>query len=121
MATSVDALRNSGTAGLLGGLEKVQMQDNMVDRDIAAGLDEQKKTIDYASAQDRVLKRQMMEKRQTDELAGYGQQMYVGMDMKYQGWGDLQSTGQAQSEEDSRIWNMIGGMVGGGMGGGGMG
>lgn len=87
-ATSVEALRGAGTRGLVGGLGRVQANSNRVNAQIAAGLDEQQKTIDMNASQDDIRIRDMIEKRQADELAGYGQMLSTGMGMKYAGIGD---------------------------------
>lgn len=87
-ATSVEALRGAGTRGLVGGLGRVQANANRVNAQIAAGLDEQQKAIDMNASQDDIRIRDMIEKRQTDELAGYGQMLSTGMGMKYGGIGD---------------------------------
>lgn len=116
-AGNVEALRSGGNRALIGGLGRVQAQNNDVSRQIAANLDEQQKTIDYAGAQDDVKRRDMIESRQANELAGYGQMMNVGMGMKYGGIADVQATGQAQSQHNMELFETFGGMMGGGMGG----
>jgi hypothetical protein len=84
-ATSVDALSQGGARTLLGGLGKAQDSNNQVNKDIAAGLDEQQKNLDKLSAGQMVANQTAIEKRQGDELAGYGQMMNQGMAMKSQG------------------------------------
>lgn len=91
-ASSIDALRSGGARTMLAGIGRVQAQNNLVSRDIAANLDTQQKALDYAAAQQDVANQQVMENRQANELAGYGQMLNVGMGMKYQGLGDIQST-----------------------------
>ena len=94
-ATSVNALRSSGTRGVLGGIGKVQANANAVNQKIAADLDTQQKNKDYAAAGQDVNNQNMIEKRQGDELAGYGNMMDVGMDMQTNGMGDLVAAGGA--------------------------
>jgi hypothetical protein len=77
-ATNVDALRGGGVRGIMGGLGRVQAQNTLLNRQIGADLDQQQKNIDYAVAQDDSRTRDMIENRQTNELAGYGQMMEVG-------------------------------------------
>ena len=84
-ATSIDALQSGGTRALVGGIGKVQANNNITNREIAANLDEQQKRIDYAKAGQDVVNQNMIESRQANELAGYGQMMNVGMGMKYGG------------------------------------
>jgi hypothetical protein len=84
-ATSVDALSQGGARTLLGGLGKVQDSNNQVNKDIAAGLDEQQKNLDKLSAGQIVANQTVIEKRQGDELAGYGQMVNTGMGQKWAG------------------------------------
>lgn len=111
-ATSVDAIRSGGTRSIAANLGKVQAQNNLTNADIAANLDEQQKSIDMMAAQDEAAIRGMNEVRQANELAGYGQMMNVGMGMKYQGLGDVQATGQAQSQHNLEIMEMVKGFAG---------
>lgn len=87
-ATTTDALRGGGNRAIVGGLGKVVAQSNTVNREAAANLDQQQKQIDFAKAQDDVRIREMIEKRQSDELQGYGQMLNTGMGMRYSGIGD---------------------------------
>lgn len=88
-ATAVNALQQGGNRALVGGIGKVQAQNNLLNRDIAANLDEQNKAIDMAAAGQDVNNQSIIEKRQGDELAGYGNMINVGMDLKQQGKGAL--------------------------------
>lgn len=84
-ATDVEALRAGGTRALAGGLGRVDARRNVLNREIASNLDEQQKAINASIANQEAVNQNMVEKRQTDELAGYGQMMNVGMGTKYQG------------------------------------
>ena len=84
-ATSVDAIRSGGARTIAGNLGRVQAQNNAVNKEIAANLDEQQKRIDYAAAGQDVRNQELVERRQSNELQGYGQMMNVGMGMKYGG------------------------------------
>tara|TARA_R110000851_G_scaffold148036_1_gene288198 strand:+ start:255 stop:803 length:549 start_codon:yes stop_codon:yes gene_type:complete len=114
-ATTMQAVRAGGTRSIVGASGKVQAQNNLVSRDIAAGLDEQQKGIDMKAAQDETQIRAMNEKRQGDELAGYGNMMDVGMDMKNSGMGDLVAAGGAL---DSLALSAVTGGFSSAMGGG---
>ena len=87
-ATSTEALRSGGTRAIVGGLGRVVAQSNQVNREVGANLDQQQKQIDMAAAQDDVRIRDIHEKRQTEELEGYGAQLNAGMGMKWKGVGD---------------------------------
>lgn len=112
-ATSVNALQQGGNRALVGGVGKVQAQNNLVNRDIAADLDEKQKAIDMAAAGQDVNNQNMIEKRQQDELAGYGNMVNVGMDLRQQGRGALVA---AAGAIDSAAMTAATGGFGGGQG-----
>lgn len=109
-ATSVNALEKGGARALVGGIGKVQDLNNQVNKGIAANLDEQQKAIDKMVAGQKVVNQNMIEKRQSDELAGYGQMMNTGMGMKSQGLDNVINSfgafGQSQAGQDldAKIW-----------------
>lgn len=88
-STMIDTLRQGGTRAIVGGLGQVEAQNRMMNRQVASDLDQQQKQIDFAKSQDDAVIRGMEEKRQTDELQGYGQMMSTGMGMKYGGISDV--------------------------------
>lgn len=118
-ATYVDAARGSGTRGLMGALPKIQAQTNYLNAQQAAQLDQQQKNIDFAAAGQDVNNQLMEERRQADELAGYGQKLNVGMGMKYKAYSDFQATSASQSQHIMDLFQTFGGGMGGGMSGGG--
>ena len=88
-ATSIDALQASGTRGVLGGIGGVQQQSNLVNRQIAADLDEQQKQLDRLRAQDQARIRQIQEQREAEDLQGLGQQLQTGRQDFLSGIGDI--------------------------------
>lgn len=119
-SSSVDALQQGGTRALVGGLGRTEAQNTAMSRQIGVDLDQQQQQIDFARAQEEANIRAMTEQRQANELAGYGQMLSTGMNMKYGGYADMMNAGQAQGQTNMAIMNSImGGMTGGGMGGGG--
>lgn len=88
MATATGALREGGSRALIGGLGKVVSQSNTMNRQIAANLDEQQKALDLAAAADDVRIRSMVEERQANELAGYGEMLQQGRSMKNAGFSE---------------------------------
>lgn len=88
MSTATGALREGGSRALIGGLGKVVSQSNTMNRQIAANLDEQQKALDLAAAADDVRIRDMVERRQADELAGYGEMLQQGRAMKNAGFSE---------------------------------
>lgn len=114
-STSVNALRSGGVRGVVGGVGRVQAQNNLVNKDIAAGIDEQQKALDMAAAGQDVNNQGVIEKRQQDELAGYGNMVDVGMDMRNSGMGDLVA---AAGAIDSAAFSAVTGGLGAGAGAG---
>ncbi len=102
-ATAVDALQGGGTRALVGGLGGVISQNNTLNRQIGADLDKQQKELNYAISAQNVKNQDTIERRQSDELQGYGQQLYAGMNLKQQGFGNIIGAGgllaQTQSGE----------------------
>lgn len=88
MSTATGALREGGSRALIGGLGKVVSQSNTMNREIAANLDEQQKALDLAAAEDDVRIRSMVEERQANELAGYGEMLQQGRSMKNAGFSE---------------------------------
>jgi hypothetical protein len=117
-STVVQAGRAGGTRGIAATAGRVQAQNNTVNRDIAAGLDEQQKAIDQSIAQDETRIRAMQEKRQSDELAGYGNMVDVGRDMRQSGMGDLVAVGANLDAKGEKIIDVAKSVLGGGMGNG---
>lgn len=119
VASAVEASRQGGSRGIAANLDKLQSAISTTTNEIATDLDRQQKAIDIREAQDDITIRDMKERRQAEELAGYGQLMNVGMDMKYQSYADIQATGNAQSQHNMELFETFGGMMGGGGGMGG--
>ena len=83
-ATATRAAMGGGARGIAA-LGNVVAATNDVNRDIAANLDEQQRSIDMMAAKDETRIQAMTETRQANELAGYGQMMNIGMGIKHQG------------------------------------
>jgi len=88
-ATAINALSKGGARTLLGGIGKVQQNNNNVNAEIAANLDQQQAGINTRIAQQEAIQQGMIEKRQADELAGYGQMLNVAQQNKWQGLTDI--------------------------------
>lgn len=115
-ATAIDALSKGGARTLAAGIGRVQENNTRVAREIGANLDEQQKQLDYAVAQDNARIQQMTERRQANELAGYGQMLNTGMGMKWGAMGDLLNTAGYISQTDfgKQIDGGIASLFGGG-------
>lgn len=88
-AGMIDTLQQAGDRAVLGSVGKVQANSNMLNRQIAVDLDRQQQEIDRAAAQQDVNNQMMMEQRQSNELAGYGQMLNTGIQTRQQGWNDI--------------------------------
>lgn len=107
-ATQTEALRTGGQRALVGGLGKVEAGRNIVNQENAANLDQKQATINAKIADQKTQNQATNEKRQGDELAGYGQMLNTGMGMKYGGLADIQASGQAQSQHNMELFETFG-------------
>lgn len=108
-ATQMDALQQGGVRGVVGGSGIIQENTNKANQEARGYLDEQRIRRAYT-------KLGMQERRQVDELQGYGQMLNVGMAMKYQGKATQSAALNSQSEHFQDMWGTFGGT--GGAGGG---
>lgn len=92
-ATITEALRSGGVRSIVGGLGRVQQENNLVNNKIAAELDQQQRLIDFSSAGQDVRNQQVIEQRQANELQGYGQMLNTGLGIRYQGLGNMINSG----------------------------
>jgi hypothetical protein len=81
-STAIDALRGGGTRAIIGGIGAVQDNNNKVNADIGANLDEQQKAINVNKAQDDVNIRNMVESRYQDDVLGLSSQINSAEDSK---------------------------------------
>lgn len=98
-ASAIDALRGSGTRGIIGAVGKVVAENNAVSADIGANLDEQQKDIDRMKAGDDVRIQGVKEQRYQSDVAGLSSQIDSANDSKNQAIANtiqgLGSAGQA--------------------------
>jgi len=92
-STQVGALQGAGVRGLIGGLGRVEAGNQMVNREIGAGLDMQQKQIDQMRAQDEANIRGMQEQREVSDIAGLSSQYNAGNAMMWQGIGGIAQSG----------------------------
>lgn len=74
-STSVDALRSGGVRGVVGGLGRQEMIQQMGTQRIAADLDRQQTNIDRMRAMDEARIRSMQEQRETGAIRGLGMEI----------------------------------------------
>lgn len=94
-ATTVEALQAGGVRGLVGGLGAAEKQQQQVQQQIGANLDQQQAQIDRMRAQDEANIRSMQESREQQEIAGLGQEQAAGRQLLNSGISGLMQTGQA--------------------------
>lgn len=111
-ATNTEALRSGGTRALVGGLGRVEANRNNIVQQAGANLDMQEKQIQAAVAQDNAAIRGMRERREAQELAGYGQMLNTGMGMKYQGITDVYNATAAAEDKAIKLAGMATGAGG---------
>lgn len=76
-ATQIEALRKSGTRGLVGGLPQVAKTATDVGREIQVDLTKQRKDIDTLILEEDVRNKQLQEQREREDLAGLGNALNV--------------------------------------------
>lgn len=74
-ASEIDALRGSGTRGIIGGIGAVDAQNKATEQSIAANLDEQQKNIDVMKANDNIRLQGIEEDRYRRDVAGLSSQI----------------------------------------------
>lgn len=89
---SLEALQASGTRGVLGGLPQLTQQQQGLNQRITADLDRQQTNINQQAAQQDVRNQELIRQGQSQELAGYGNQLNVGMGMQHGGLNTLVNT-----------------------------
>lgn len=97
-ATSVDALRSGGVRGVVGGLGQQEMQQQRLQQQISSDLDRQQMQIEQMRAQDEARIRNMVEARESAQIAGLGSEMAQGSRVVQAGLGGLASTGLAGAQ-----------------------
>jgi hypothetical protein len=94
-ASQVGALQGAGVRGVIGGLGRVETNNQITNRQIGADLDMQQRQIDQMYAQDQANIRGMQEQREYNDIAGLSSQYNAGSQMFQQGLGGLGQTAMA--------------------------
>lgn len=87
-ASQIDALRGGGARTILGGMGRVEVASEKLNRDIASDLDRQQKEIDRMYAQDEANIRGMQESRENADIAGLSSQYTAGRQGMFDGMGN---------------------------------
>ena len=93
--SSVDALRSGGVRGLVGGLGNVAAQNQSMQAQIGAGLDQQQQQIDKFAREDQASIRQIQEQRESGAIAGLGQEIAAGKAQQQQGIAGIAEAGMS--------------------------
>jgi hypothetical protein len=80
----MDAVRGGGARAIIGTVGKIQENNNAVNAEIGANLDEQQKDIDKLKAEDNRRIQGVNEKRYQDDVAGLSSQIDSANDSKNQ-------------------------------------
>jgi len=94
-ATVLQNLRMGGNRSLGAGLMDLQRGRNDKVNSIIDKLNKEREKLNFAAAGADMNIQAMEEKRQTDEIAAYGNMLSVGMGMKQQGMGNMIGAGTA--------------------------
>jgi len=118
-ATALYNLRQGGAGALTGGVGRLVGQSNLVNRDIAAGLDQQMQRNEILQAQGAARVIQQQERREEQDLAGLGQGINVAQQNLWGGFTDIaRSAGSfAGALGQAGAFGGGGGTGGGGTGG----
>lgn len=92
-ATSVDALQSAGVRGVVGGLAQQEAQQQVLQRQIAADLDQQQRQIDMVRAQDEARIQGMREQRESFDYQQLLGQQAAGRQQIGAGIGDIAGAG----------------------------
>jgi len=84
-SNQVQALREGGTRGMVGGLGRVTQGNQMVNRQIAADLDAQQKAIDQMRAEDEARIRAIRENREIADVGALSSQINAGEQTRVNG------------------------------------
>ena len=87
-----EALQGAGVRGVVGGLGRVDAQNQILNAQIGAGLDEQRRNLDMALAQDRAGIRGMREQREFQDIMALSSQYNAGQQMMMAGLGNIGQT-----------------------------
>jgi hypothetical protein len=95
-ASQVQAAQEAGTRGVIGSVGKIAAQNQNVNAQTAADLDQQQKEIDYFKAQDTANIRGIKDQRFRDKLAALSSQYNSANQMQQQSMGNaISATGSA--------------------------
>jgi hypothetical protein len=115
-ATGVEALRSGGVRGVVGGLTGMEQQQQQLQRQISADLDQQQQAIEQARVQEEANIRSMTEQRESSQIAGLGAEIAAGRQQVNAGLTGLGQTALSAATMGlgaGEATNAVGGVVSG--------
>ncbi len=94
-ASNIEALQGAGVRGLVGGVGRVQAQQQQMDQQIAADLDRQQKELDQQKAQAQMQIQGVEEQRYRGDVSALSSQVNQGNQMMWTGIGGVAQAGMA--------------------------
>lgn len=88
-ASNIEALQGAGVRGLVGGVGRVQSEQQQMDQQIAADLDRQQKELDQQKAQAQMQIQGVEEQRYRSDVAALSSQVNQGTQMMWTGIGGI--------------------------------
>jgi len=115
-SSQLETLQGAGVRGLIGGLGRVELGSQTVNKQIGAGLDEQQKAIDQMSAQGASQNQLIQEEREKADIAALSSQYNAGQSGLMQGIGSMANIGmnafmrgelEGEGKADKRPKNLV--------------
>jgi len=94
-ASNIEALQGAGVRGIVGGVGRVQGEQQQMNQQIAADLDRQQKELDQQKAQAKMQIQGIEEQRYKGDVAALSSQVNQGNQMMWTGIGGVAQAGMA--------------------------
>ena len=102
-ASNIEALQGAGVRGLVGGVGRVQGEQQQLDQQIAADLDRQQKELDQQKAQAQMQIQGVQEQRYRGDVAALSSQVNQGNQMMWAGIGGVAQAGMAAASANKGV------------------
>lgn len=110
-ASSIDALKGGGARAIIGGIGQVQANNNQVNAEIGANLDQQQKDINMNKAQDDINIRNIKENRYNNDVNSLSSQINSASDSEnqsianaFQGIGNISNSIGSKKKDYSKVF-----------------
>lgn len=101
-ASGIEALQGAGVRGIVGGVGRVQSEEQRVNQQIAADLDRQQKELDQQKAQAYMQIKGVEEQRYRGDVEALSSQVNQGNQMMWTGIGGIAESGMAAISANSK-------------------